>query len=281
MRYFNTKDTSKETVIYTRVSFQKYLFPNPVIIFQPDGAINLKSELAQDGTRKIGFFGGSPHYGKILDVSRGVFAVYRVASAGDESFSRFTAPLRSSLRCVSSILELSGEILKFLVYTLFFLINVMLIIMFYVILTANNSIGKNTEEILSYLKTNLALHPYLTLGCVQSLLRCIFKTNVVAMTKDNPDALSANRDPGFGSLSQMGTRTNNGLPRDLMHITRIDPDHFSLTFAVPEGCSKNQTLNKSSWKMDSCFPVVNFAPFFGKKCTSSRKILVFRTAFRM
>ena len=143
-----------------------------------DAAMNLKSELAQDGTRKIGFFGGSPHYGKILDVSRGVFAGYRVAAAGDESFSRFTAPLRAAMRCLSSILELS----------------------------ANNSIGKNTEEILSYLKTNLTLHPYLTLGCVQSLLRCIFKTNVVAMTKDNPDALSAGRDPGSGSRSQLDQR---------------------------------------------------------------------------
>ena len=144
-----------------------------------DGAVNLKSELAQDGTRKIGFFGGSSHYGKILDVSRGVFAAHRVAATGDESFGRFTAPLRASLRCVSSILELS----------------------------VNNSVGKNTEEILSYLKTNLTLHPYLTLGCVQSLLRCIFRTNVAATTKDNPDALCVGRDPGSGgSRSQIDQR---------------------------------------------------------------------------
>ena len=128
-----------------------------------DGVLNLKSDLAQDGTRKIGFFGGSPHYGKILEVSRAVFAVYRVAAVGDESFGRFSAPLRAALRCVASILELS----------------------------ASNSIGKNTEEVLSYLKTNLALQPYLTLACVQSLLRCIFKTNVVATTKGFLDAPSS------------------------------------------------------------------------------------------
>ena len=130
-----------------------------------DGSMNLKSDLAQDGSRKIGFFGGSPHYSKILDVSRGVFSAHRVsaAAAGEESFSRFTAPLRAALRCLSAILELS----------------------------ASNSVGKNTEEILSYLKTNLALHPRLTLGCVQSLLRCIFKTNLVAAAKDNPDIFGA------------------------------------------------------------------------------------------
>ena len=133
-----------------------------------DGSVNLKSDLAQDGSRKIGFFGGSPHYSKILDIFRGVFSAHRVsaAAAGEESFSRFTAPLRAALRCLSAILELS----------------------------ANNSVGKNTEEILSYLKTNLALHPHLTLGCVQSLLRCIFKTNLVAAAKDNPDIFAAGRE---------------------------------------------------------------------------------------
>ena len=170
--------------------------PSSAMSTAQDGVLNLKSDLAQDGTRKIGFFGGSPHYGKILEVSRAVFAVYRVAAVGDESFARFSAPLRAALRCVASILELS----------------------------ASNGIGKHTEEVLSYLKTNLTLQPYLTLACVQSLLRCIFKTNVVA-------SLS----PGAGGRSQAD-------PRAGMFHACFDAPYNELVHALhlPSGAATDQ-----------------------------------------
>ena len=42
----------------------------------------------------------------------------------------------------------------------------------------DKSIGKHTDELLSYLKSTFTLDPVSTLKTVQTLLRCIFGTNV-------------------------------------------------------------------------------------------------------
>jgi hypothetical protein len=47
-------------------------------------------------------------------------------------------------------------------------------------------IEKNTEELLHYLKTLLSIEPAGSLTCVQSLLRCIFRTNSAYSTPSFP-----------------------------------------------------------------------------------------------
>ena len=67
------------------------------------------------------------------------------------------------LRCITSLLEFS--------------------------ISSQPTIGKHTEELLHYLKSMLNIVPLGSLACVQSLLRCIFKTN--AAYTPLPDQLSS------------------------------------------------------------------------------------------
>ena len=86
----------------------------------------------------------------------GLYAVYSrnsvTASPNTDprSSSKIQLLVRECLDCLASILEFS---------------------------LASSNVGKNTEELLGYLKTLMSMDPLASLSTVQCLLRCIFKMN--------------------------------------------------------------------------------------------------------
>ena len=96
---------------------------------------------------------------KVLSFLVGLHAVYSrnavtatASSCPDpRSSSKLQLLVRECLDCLASILEFS--------------------------LAPSSVIGKNTEELLGYLKTLMSMDPLASLSTVQCLLRCIFKMN--------------------------------------------------------------------------------------------------------
>ena len=96
---------------------------------------------------KLGQFNESHHYMRLFENLRNVYTVERNSLGTQEKVKSLMV---ETLNCLQHLLE----------YT-----------------TSDKSVGKITEELLTYLKSTFAIDPFSTLKCVEALLRCIFATH--------------------------------------------------------------------------------------------------------
>jgi huntingtin len=136
-----------------------------------------------DSPKKMGNFISNHHYFKIYEAIKNLNNIYKrtlikssygitskyekqdILGAFGNDCNKMHLLAVECLKCLSSLLEFS--------------------------MSSQAIIEKHTEELLHYLKTLLTLDPLGVLACVQSLLRCIFRTNAAyAPLDDQPLSLS-------------------------------------------------------------------------------------------
>ncbi len=96
-----------------------------------------------EASKRLGYFAHISHYIRLYEILKAV-------NCNTHDPGKMFNFLRSCLTCLSSVLEFSLA----------------------------NTVGKHAEELLQYLRIIFNLDPLGTLSCVQSLLRCIFRTSI-------------------------------------------------------------------------------------------------------
>ena len=144
----------------------------------------------QESMKKLGNFVTNHYYYKIYETIKNLNDIYKrtlikssnisvkqeALDGGMYSKDRNKVQIMAAecLKCLSSLLEFS--------------------------ISSQAIIEKHTEELLHYLKTLISLDPLGSLECVQSLLRCIFRTNsAYASPEDQPSSFNT-----FGGESISG-----------------------------------------------------------------------------
>lgn len=113
---------------------------------------------------KLGHFSESHHYMKLYENVRNIYAIQR--NALNDQNDKVKQLIMACLECLSSLLEFAPAL----------------------------TIGKHTEELLIYMKSTFIMDPVATLKTVQTLLRCIFGTNVanqVIIANDNSSVMTS------------------------------------------------------------------------------------------
>ena len=129
---------------------------------------------SQDSMKKLGNFVSNHYYFKIYEAIKNLNDIYKRTQI-KSSTNKFKSETQDGglyskdrnkieiiaaecLKCLSSLLEFS--------------------------ISSQAIVEKHTEELLHYLKTLISLDPLGSLECVQSLLRCIFRTNSAYISPD-------------------------------------------------------------------------------------------------
>nr|CAM12495.1 Huntingtin [Branchiostoma floridae] len=135
----------------------------------------------------IGTFWQLPGYMKLYSVLKGAYSNYKV-SLDPSATEKFLGLLKTVLNVLSQVLEIATFI----------------------------DISKYVEELLSYLKSTVAMEPTSTIQCVEQLLKALFGTNLASQW-DGSQTAETSRKPG------KATRLSSNMKPGLYHYCFTAP----------------------------------------------------------
>ncbi|XP_019635502.1 PREDICTED: huntingtin-like [Branchiostoma belcheri] len=152
-----------------------------------DAGLPTEKEPDRPNKSNIGTFWQLPGYMKLYSVLKGAYSNYKV-SLDPSATEKFTGLLKTVLNVLSQVLEIATFI----------------------------DISKYVEELLSYLKSTVAMEPTSTIQCVEQLLKALFGTNLASQW-DGSQTAETSRKPG------KATRLSSNMKPGLYHYCFTAP----------------------------------------------------------
>ncbi|XP_066278564.1 huntingtin-like isoform X4 [Branchiostoma lanceolatum] len=152
-----------------------------------DAGLPTEKEPDRPNKSNIGTFWQLPGYMKLYSVLKGAYSNYKV-SLDPSATEKFTGLLKTVLDVLSQVLEIATFI----------------------------DISKYVEELLSYLKSTVAMEPASTIQCVEQLLKALFGTNLASQW-DGSQTAETSRKPG------KATRLSSNMKPGLYHYCFTAP----------------------------------------------------------
>ncbi|XP_078660473.1 huntingtin-like [Branchiostoma floridae x Branchiostoma belcheri] len=152
-----------------------------------DAGLPTEKEPDRPNKSNIGTFWQLPGYMKLYSVLKGAYSNYKV-SLDPSATEKFTGLLKTVLDVLSQVLEIATFI----------------------------DISKYVEELLSYLKSTVAMEPTSTIQCVEQLLKALFGTNLASQW-DGSQTAETSRKPG------KATRLSSNMKPGLYHYCFTAP----------------------------------------------------------
>ncbi|XP_078588724.1 huntingtin-like isoform X3 [Branchiostoma floridae x Branchiostoma japonicum] len=152
-----------------------------------DAGLPTEKEPDRPNKSNIGTFWQLPGYMKLYSVLKGAYSNYKV-SLDPSATEKFLGLLKTVLNVLSQVLEIATFI----------------------------DISKYVEELLSYLKSTVAMEPTSTIQCVEQLLKALFGTNLASQW-DGSQTAETSRKPG------KATRLSSNMKPGLYHYCFTAP----------------------------------------------------------
>ena len=180
----NTATKGEKSLLVTGGTTRWHVDPhlqNPYTVAESKNKETVQSGAKQDGVgssqdsmKKLGNFVSNHYYFKIYETIKNLNDIYKRTQikSSTNTFKTETQDGGMYSKDRNKIEIIAAECLKCLSSLLEFSISSQAIV------------EKHTEELLHYLKTLISLDPLGSLECVQSLLRCIFRTNSAYVSPD-------------------------------------------------------------------------------------------------